>query len=154
MNCDIERGGRLVGDQKLGLAGERNRDHDALAHASAELMGKFVDDAGRFREADAFEEGNGFVQGLAAVHVEVLQQDLNDLVADREHRMEGAHGLLEDHGDLAAADGADLTAVGGEGCDVNRGVVGMQADCAAVDPAGRHGYQLEEGERGHALAAA
>ena len=34
---DVETGGRLVGDQQLRLAGERERDHDALAHAAREL---------------------------------------------------------------------------------------------------------------------
>ena len=34
----VERGRRLVGDQQLGLAGERDRDHHALAHAAGELV--------------------------------------------------------------------------------------------------------------------
>ena len=35
---DIERGGRLVGDQHLWPAGQRNRDHDPLALAAGQLM--------------------------------------------------------------------------------------------------------------------
>ena len=34
----VERGGRLVGDQQLRPAGERHRDHHALAHAAGELV--------------------------------------------------------------------------------------------------------------------
>ena len=36
----VERGRRLVGDQELGPAGERHRDHHPLAHAAGELVRK------------------------------------------------------------------------------------------------------------------
>ena len=39
----VERGRRLVGDQHLGIAGQRDRDHHALAHAAGELMRIGVD---------------------------------------------------------------------------------------------------------------
>ena len=32
------RGGGLVGNEQVGLAGERHRDHDALPHAAGELV--------------------------------------------------------------------------------------------------------------------
>ena len=35
-------------------------------------------------------------------------QDLGHLLADGEHRVEGGHGLLEDHGDAVAPDAAHL----------------------------------------------
>ena len=38
LHGDVERGGRLVGDQQVGLVGERHRDHHALALAAGELM--------------------------------------------------------------------------------------------------------------------
>ena len=38
LHRDVERGGRLVGDQQLGVRGERDRDHDALAEAAAQLV--------------------------------------------------------------------------------------------------------------------
>ena len=38
LNRHIERGGRLVGDQQLGAACERHRDHRALALAARELV--------------------------------------------------------------------------------------------------------------------
>ena len=34
----VEGGRRLVGDEQLRLAGERHRDHDALAHAARQLV--------------------------------------------------------------------------------------------------------------------
>ena len=38
LDRDVERGGRLVGDQQLRIAGERHGDHHALAHAARELV--------------------------------------------------------------------------------------------------------------------
>ena len=38
LHRDVERGGRLVGDQQVGLVGERHGDHDALALAAGELV--------------------------------------------------------------------------------------------------------------------
>ena len=38
LHGDVEGRGRLVGDQQLGAAGERGRDHRALAHAAGELV--------------------------------------------------------------------------------------------------------------------
>ena len=38
LHGDVERGGRLVGDQQIGLVGERHRDHHALALAAGQLM--------------------------------------------------------------------------------------------------------------------
>ena len=40
---DVERRGRLVGDQQLGLAGQRHGRHGALAHAAGELEGIAVE---------------------------------------------------------------------------------------------------------------
>jgi hypothetical protein len=34
LNRHIERRGRFVGDQQIGLAGEGHRDHHALPHAA------------------------------------------------------------------------------------------------------------------------
>ena len=38
LHRDVERGGRLVGEQQLRAARERDRDHHALAHAAGELV--------------------------------------------------------------------------------------------------------------------
>jgi hypothetical protein len=51
----VERGGGLVGDQELRLAGERHRDHHALAHAARELVRKAVEHVARFGNAHEFE---------------------------------------------------------------------------------------------------
>ena len=38
LHSDVERGGRLVGDEEIGAAGERHRDHHALALPARELV--------------------------------------------------------------------------------------------------------------------
>ena len=38
LDGDVERRGRLVGDQQLRPAGQRHGDHHALAHAAGELV--------------------------------------------------------------------------------------------------------------------
>ena len=39
LDGDVEGGGGLVGDEQLGLAGQRHGDHDPLAEAARELVG-------------------------------------------------------------------------------------------------------------------
>jgi hypothetical protein len=43
LHGDVERAGRLVGDQKLRLAGDRHGDHHPLLLAAGELVGIAVD---------------------------------------------------------------------------------------------------------------
>ena len=38
LDGDVEGGGRLVGDQEIGLVGERHRDHHALTLAAGKLV--------------------------------------------------------------------------------------------------------------------
>ena len=56
LNGHVERGGRLVGDQQLGLAGERDGDHHALAHAARQLVRIGVDALSGRRNADPLEQ--------------------------------------------------------------------------------------------------
>ena len=51
LHRDIERGRRLVGDQQVGIVGERHGDHHALALAAGKLMRKILKP--RFGIADA-----------------------------------------------------------------------------------------------------
>ena len=48
----VERRGRLVGDEEVGLVGERHRDHHALALAAGKLVGIGAEPALRFADAD------------------------------------------------------------------------------------------------------
>ena len=64
LDGDVERGGRLVGDQHLRIAGERHGDHGALAHAAGQLMRIFLGALLRFRDAGQAQHLDGFVAGL------------------------------------------------------------------------------------------
>ena len=56
LDRDVERRRRLVGDQELGIAGERHGDHHALAHPAGELVRIGVDAARRVGDADELEQ--------------------------------------------------------------------------------------------------
>ena len=79
----VERGRRLVGDEQLGLAGQRHRDHDALAHAAGELVRVLADPLRGARQADQVEHLHRPLVRVRLADVAVQQDGLGDLVADR-----------------------------------------------------------------------
>ena len=84
LDRDVERGGRLVGDQQLRLAGQRHRDHHALAQAAGQLVRVVVEPlaagaAGRPGRA----LGRPLARGLARDAPAVQAHRLGDLLADR-----------------------------------------------------------------------
>ena len=56
LDGDVERRGRLVGDQQVRLVGERHGDHDALALPAGELMRVGVEPPLRVVEADLAQQ--------------------------------------------------------------------------------------------------
>ena len=133
----------------FGLAGERHRDHHALAHAARHLVRVLVEPrlgaTGSRRVASISTRA---LARLASTTPLVEPDRLDDLVADREDRVERRHRLLEDHRDLVAADRAHL-ALG----ELQRGRGRRSTIAAADDPPGGCD-QPHDRERGHALAAA
>ena len=67
----VERGRRLVGDQHLRLAGERDRDHDALPHAAGELVRVGVEPLLRRRDVHEPQQLDRPVACLTAREAEV-----------------------------------------------------------------------------------
>jgi hypothetical protein len=108
LDGDVERGGGLVGDQQLGLAGQRHRDHHALAHAARELVRERGGAARGVGDADLFEQFQRALAARLAIQPEMHLEHLADLVADREARVQRGDRLLEDHRDVAADDRAPL----------------------------------------------
>ena len=80
-------------------------------------------------------------------HRQMNDQRLHDLEADRQHRIERAHRLLENHRDIAAADGAHFI-----GRQLQQ-IAALKHDAAADDAAGGFGQELHDGERRNRLAA-
>ena len=56
LHGDVERGGRLVGDQQLRLAHQRHGDHHALAQPAGELVRKLAEPHVRRGDADAAQQ--------------------------------------------------------------------------------------------------
>ena len=148
LHRDIERGGRLIGHDQFGLAGQRHRDHGALTHAARILMRIGLQTACSIRDADLLEQTarhlEGTRPGLLAVHIDRL----GNLHADGECRVERTHRLLEDHRDAIAANLAHLRVRQLEQ------VLAFEHDFAGHDATRRIGNQPHQRHRGHALARA
>jgi len=108
LDGDVERRGRLVGDDQLGVAGKADRDHHPLAHAPGELVRILGEAPVRVGYADQLQQIERARARRLFVHVLVDDERFHDLQSDGEHRIERGHGLLEDHGDVAAAQLAHL----------------------------------------------
>ncbi len=113
LHRDIERGGGLVRDQELRLAGDGRGNHHALALAARHLVRIAIHRVIRRRDADEIEQLDGaFARGRAA-EAAMDHERLHDLIAAGEDRIERGHRLLEDHADVVAARGAHLALRGG-----------------------------------------
>jgi hypothetical protein len=100
---DVERRGRLVGDDQLGSSGDGHGNDHALTLAARELVRVAVAPELCFRQTDAVEGFGGNAFGLGARHGAVDAHGFADLVADGHERIERRHRLLENHADIAAA---------------------------------------------------
>ena len=107
---DIQRGGRLIGDQQLRAARERHRDHRALALPARELVRIALRAALGVLDADPLERRHRLRPRLVAAQRRVQLERFDDLVADREDRVQRRHRLLEDHRDVAPAHVLQLVA--------------------------------------------
>ena len=115
--------------RKFWPAGERHRDHDALAHPARKLVGIGAGSALGVRNTDLGQKLDDAPLALGALEVEVDVKRFADLEADGETGIERRHRLLENHRDVFAGDPPPLTcghrqeihsveghAVGGHGC--------------------------------------
>ena len=147
LHGDVERGGRLVGDQQLRIAHQRHRDHHALAQAARELMRKLAEPHLRRRDADAAHQLDRALERGRARGALVARQHLGHLRADRVGRVEAGHRLLEDHRHAVAADARHL-ALG------QRQQIGAGERHALRRAMAAARQQAHDRERGHRLAAA
>ena len=168
LHGDVERGGGLVGDEQVGLVGERHGDHDALALAARKLVRIGGEAAGRVGNADLVEQFEGAGAGGVGGQAFVNGEHFADLALDGVDRIERGHRLLEDHRDVVAAHRAQFalpeaasrswplkrtwpewTAVGGRSCRMERAVNGF-AGAAFARPErerSRRGAQVVEGAK-------
>ena len=59
LDRDVEGGRRLVGDDHVGVVGDRHRDHHPLAHAAGELVREAAGPLVGVRDADEVEQLDG-----------------------------------------------------------------------------------------------
>ena len=103
LHRDVERRGRFVGDQQVGVVGDRHGDHDALALAAGKLMRIVVQPLGGGRDADFLQQRLRARPGVTPAKPLVQPQRLADLRADLIDRVEARHRLLKDHPEPVAA---------------------------------------------------
>ena len=104
LDRNVERGRRLIGDHQRRLGAERERDHDALAHAAGEfvriaveaLLGRGKTDLGQPRDRPLLR--------LLPPEGLMRQDRLGELIADPQQRVEAGHRILEDDADPPPAD--------------------------------------------------
>ena len=105
LDRDVERGGRLVGDQQRRVAGERHGDRRALAHAAGELVRILRRAALPGRGCRRRSSRRTAAVGRLAPRAAEMDADrLGDLLADGVDRVEAGQRLLEDDADVVAAD--------------------------------------------------
>src|SRR5439155_22622400 len=99
---DVERGRRLVEDDDARVEQQGHRDQHALAHASGELVRISAQDPVRI-EMDEVQELAGPVVDLVLVAHPMGTPSIEELLPDRDDRVERREGGLEDHGAVRPA---------------------------------------------------
>ena len=148
LDGDVQGGRRLVGDQEVGLVGQRHGDHHPLALAAGQLVREGAEPGFGLWDLHQPEELEGARARLLPAQAAVDEQHLADLALDRVQRVERGHRLLEDHADAAAADGAQEAVVAADQ------LLAVEADAPGRVRRQGIGQQLQDRQRGHRLARA
>ena len=111
-------------------------------------MGVVLQHTGRVGDAHLLQHIRRMGPGLLLILVRVQHDGLHHLPVNAHGRVQGAHGLLEDHAHAPAADGADLA-------DRQlQQILAVQQHLPVGHLARRVLEQLHDGEAGHAFPAA
>ena len=139
LDGDVERGGRLVEHDELGVQRQGPRDGDALALAAAELV-RAAPQVLR-PQADHLQQREDAVLQLPAAQVRLRAERLGDEVVDGHARVQRRVGVLEHHLGVAHHLAALARAEAGE--------------VLVEEPDGARGRldQLQDGAGGRRLAA-
>ena len=148
LDGDVDRRRRLVGDEQVGLVGERHGDHDALALAARQLMGKRREPLRRVADADQLQQLERAPARRLGQETLVDQEHLVDLLLDPMQRVERGQRLLEDHRDAVAADAAHDPLAGADQLGA------AKADAALRVPRDGVGQELQDRQGRDRLARA
>ena len=133
LHGDVERRGGLVGDEDLGVQGERGGDQRTLAQPAGQLAGQLT-----CPQLGLGDPGGGeeilHPTGALGARDAVQPQRFGDLGADPSDRVQRSQGVLEDVPDPAPPQSAELLLRGGAqvSADVERG--GGDRGVLAVQP--------------------
>ena len=148
LNGHVERGRRLVGDEQLGRARERDGARHALAHPPAELVRVLPEARVGGRDAQAPQRPEHPLAQRRAAQALVEPHHLPHLDADGERGVQRRHRVLEHHGDLLAAHPAHL------GRALVEEVLSLEQDATADDAPRRLGHEPYQRQAGDRLARA
>ena len=103
LDCYIECCGWFIGDQQLRFVDQRHGDHHALTHTAGKLVGEVIYCRLGVAHSHFRQQLDSPGAGLFFAHLMVKYQWLHQLFADGHVGVEAGHGILEDHGNVAAA---------------------------------------------------
>ena len=108
LDRDIERGRRLVGNQQLGLRDQRRGQHHALAHATRQFVRISAELPLGISQADLCEHLHHALVGPRAAGKAVSHDDLAELAADTQVRVQGLRWILKHDADVPGAQAIEL----------------------------------------------
>ena len=109
LDDDVERRGRLVGDDEFGPADGGERDGDALAHAARELVRKGLENLRR--EMQALQVAAHDLEERRHRLADVAEGEVDEGMPHPPHRVQHVHRALHDVGEVLPADRRQLLAI-------------------------------------------
>ncbi len=103
LNGDVQGCGRLIRQDQRRVAGQGHGDHESLPHTAAEVVGIPGELVRSVGNANQGQQLHGPLAGRLGRQVKMNFQGLCELATDGQDRIEGRHGLLEDHGNVPPA---------------------------------------------------
>ena len=127
LNGHVQSGGRLVGNQNVGLTGKSHGDHDTLPHTAGQLVGILLGNCLRVRDLHRFQHLDALGGGFLLAHALMDDERLGQLLLHAEHRVQAGHGFLKNNGNSVAPDVVHLL-----GGDLGE-ILSVKGDGAAGD---------------------
>jgi len=103
LHRDIERAGRLIGDDQLWLQGESDGNQHALLHPARELMRILMQALLRMAQPNFLQQLQHALLARGPAKLLMQLQDLANLIANGLHRIKRITGILRHQADMHAA---------------------------------------------------
>ena len=103
---DVQGRGRFIGEKELRFHGHCHGDADTLTHAAGEFVRVAFQDVLRIRETHHFDHGNHQVMGFFVVLDAMDGEKFAEFGTDGTDRIHHGAAVLENHGDVCAAERA------------------------------------------------